>query len=253
MSILTEILADVPAAPSRVEEVRVGPFQTAVQVAGLRPPALGAIARCGLASSMARHDPGEDHAVDGVGRLTLRSPQELARWLLSTNPLQASIGMATLNALLDVPPSCLDSHPAQNLILKRARGRRVAVLGHFPFIGRLSEEAEELHVLELRPGAGESPATRASKILPRCEVVVLTATVLMNGTHEHVLPLCAQAFTLMLGPSTPPSPALFRWGMDVLAGSIVTDPESVLRTVSQGGTYRDLEGVRKWSWIQSDG
>jgi hypothetical protein len=143
----------------------------------------------------------------------------------------------------------LDSQPVQNLIMKKVPGRRVAVLGHFPFIAELSEQAKEVHALELRPGAGESHASRANEILPGCEVVVLTATVLMNGTYREVLPLCAQAYTVMLGPSTPPSPVLFGFGVDVLAGSLVTDPEATLRGVSQGATYRDLASVRKWTWI----
>jgi uncharacterized protein len=51
----------------------------------------------------------------------------------------------------------------------------------------------------------------------------------------------------MLGPSTPPSPVLFDRGVDALAGSLAIEPDEVLRVVSPCATYRDLQGVRKWT------
>ncbi|MBW2084805.1 MAG: hypothetical protein JRI54_02110 [Deltaproteobacteria bacterium] len=125
----------------------------------------------------------------------------------------------------------------------------MAVIGHFPFVERLREEAGELHVLELKTIPGDRPAAQAGEILPRCRTVVLTATVLMNGTYHDMLPLCRQPFTAMMGPSTPASPVLWRYGVDVLAGSTVVNPEECLKAVSQGAGYRDLkESVKKWTW-----
>ena len=39
-------------------------------------------------------------------------------------------------------------------------------------------------------------------------------------------------------------PVLFEFGVDVVAGTRVVDPASVLRSVSQGATFRQIEGVR---------
>lgn len=253
MNLLEEMLKDFPLWAMAIEEIRVGPFLTAVSLEGKRPGSPGHAARCGLASTLAQHQPGgEGHAarVHKVGSLEALEAKRLARYLLSEIPLEASIGMATLNAALDIPPQCFNERRILDLVLAEGRGQRVAVVGHFPFVRQLRKGAKELHVLELNPAQGDLPASRAGDILPTCQAVVLTATVLMNGTYGEMLPLCSGAFTVMVGPSTPPSPVLFEYGVDVLAGSLVIDPEGTLRAVSQGATYRDLRGVRKWTWTR---
>ncbi len=185
-----------------------------------------------------------------MGRLTDLDALELAGYLLSSRTVEASVGMATLNALLDVPPRCLEEISVDALLLRKGGGKRVAVVGHFPFVNVLRQAVEELHVLELRPVEGDLPASHMKEVLPACDVIALTATVLMNGTYAEVLPLCREAFTVMLGPSTPPSSVLFDHGIDALAGSLVVDPPGTLSAVSQGATYRDLKGVSKWTWIK---
>jgi uncharacterized protein (DUF4213/DUF364 family) len=49
---------------------------------------------------------------------------------------------------------------------------------------------------------------------------------------------------MMLGPSTPLSPVLFNHGVSILSGSKVMDEAAVLRTVGQGATFQQVEGVR---------
>jgi uncharacterized protein (DUF4213/DUF364 family) len=46
---------------------------------------------------------------------------------------------------------------------------------------------------------------------------------------------------LVLGPTTPLSPVLFDHGADVVSGTLVTDPETVLRYVSQGASFRQIK------------
>jgi uncharacterized protein (DUF4213/DUF364 family) len=54
------------------------------------------------------------------------------------------------------------------------------------------------------------------------------------------------AKVLLLGPSTPLSPILFDYGISVLSGSVVEDPETVLRLIGQGASFRQIrsQGVR---------
>jgi uncharacterized protein (DUF4213/DUF364 family) len=64
---------------------------------------------------------------------------------------------------------------------------------------------------------------------------------LINHTLEPLLELCApDALVVVLGPSTPMSPVLFEYGVDILAGSQIIDIEGVLRTVCQGGNFRQV-------------
>jgi uncharacterized protein (DUF4213/DUF364 family) len=50
----------------------------------------------------------------------------------------------------------------------------------------------------------------------------------------------------LLGPTTPLSPLLYNYGVDLLSGSVVLNVEDVLHTVSQGGNFRQVHraGVR---------
>ena len=70
---------------------------------------------------------------------------------------------------------------------------------------------------------------------------------LLNGSLEPLLKMTApEATVLLLGPSTPLSPVLYRYGADLLSGSIVTDREAVLGVLGEGGTFRQIHraGVR---------
>jgi len=47
-----------------------------------------------------------------------------------------------------------------------------------------------------------------------------------------------------LGGTAPLSSVLFNYGVDAISGTQVVDPETVLRCVSQGATFRQIKGVR---------
>jgi len=78
---------------------------------------------------------------------------------------------------------------------------------------------------------------------------------LINHTLDGLLALCRpEALVMMLGPSTPLSPVLFNYGVSLLSGSRVFDEAAVLRTVGQGASFQQVEGVqlltfRRGKWI----
>ncbi len=49
---------------------------------------------------------------------------------------------------------------------------------------------------------------------------------------------------MALGPSTPLSSVLFDHGTTLISGTRVVDEAVVLRTVGQGTTFQQVEGVR---------
>ena len=223
-----------------LEEVRVGAFWTATIVsrAGRR--------RCGLASTMSGgglHHIGPP--VQWAGHLLQHSSLELAHLVLSDQAIEASIGMATINALLQVDESRCHEENALYTLQHEGAGKRVALVGHFPFVPRLRPAVGALDVLELRPGLGDIPAERAADIIPQADVVALTGTALINHTMEDLLALCRpEAYVLVLGPSTPLSPVLLEQGVTGLAGTLVVDIETALRCVSQAATFRQMGGTR---------
>lgn len=234
MSLLSDLLSSLKE-DRPVEEAWACVFWTAV-VAG----------RCGLASTTPPSSPHGGAPIRDVGHLARRSARTLAEWLTSSNTLEASIGLAALNALVSPPQEHLSEGDIVEILLREARGKRLAVVGHFPFLGKLSQEAKELQVLELAPAPGELPAEEAAKVLPQAEVVAITGSALINHTLEGLLKLCPQAsFRAVVGPSTPLSPVLFDYGVDVLAGVEVVDIPEVLRYIREGANFRQVKGVRK--------
>lgn len=201
--------------------------------------------RCGLASTMLDDKPHGHSQVREVGRLHLKSARQLAEYARSGNLLEASIGVAAINSLLEVDESRAVEINAGAVLAERGRGKRVALVGHFPFIPTLREAVGELWVIEQHPIEGEYAAGAAAKLLPQADLVALTGTTLINHTLDGLLELCRpDALVMILGPSTPLTPLLFEHGASIISGARVTDQAAVLRTVGQGATFRQVEGVR---------
>jgi uncharacterized protein (DUF4213/DUF364 family) len=235
MKILDDLISTLDFNVS-VRDVRQGIFHT------------GVLTRyCGLAARLPRDALlQEPPLVREPGLLLDKTPGELARIAYSESILEAAIGMATINSLLEVDlRSCIELNAA-DLIVEKGQGKKVAIVGHFPFLPRVREKAKSLWVIEKNPREGDAHESEADRILPEAEVVGLTGTSLTNHTFEHLLTLCnPRAFVVMLGDTVPLSPVLFDYRVDALAGTQVIDPELALRCVSQGATFRQIKGTRR--------
>jgi uncharacterized protein (DUF4213/DUF364 family) len=232
-SLLGELKAD-----AAVRQVLIGAFWTAV-VMDTDPP------RCGLASTLRAESHAEGPPVRRPGHLREHTGRELAEWLRSPRILEASIGMAALNALLDVDASSCTELNAEEVIVERGTGKRVAVVGHFPFVPRVREAAGECWVLELRPRPGDLPALHAQEVLPKADVVALTGTSLLNHTFDDLIDLCRpEAYVVLLGASAPLSPVLLSRGVDAVSGTVVVDVAAAVQAVGEDATFRQIPGKR---------
>jgi len=136
---------------------------------------------------------------------------------------------------------------AEELIADAGADKTVVMVGHFPFTQRLRQRVGALHVLELEPQGDDLPADRAPDIIPQADVLALTSVTLLNRTLPELLALRKPgALVLLMGPSTPMSPTLFDWGIDILSGSVVTQAQAVRAGLCQGAGFRQLHkmGVR---------
>lgn len=242
MSIVDELIASI-RADAPVRRVQISPFWSAVLVD-----------RCGLASTSSAIQHGHNQApVCEAGRLTEQSGLELARLAGSESLLEAAVGVAAINALLEVENAAMELN-ARELLLERGRDKRVALVGHFPFVPVLHEAASHLSVLELDPQPGDLDGRDAERVIPEADVVAITGSSFVNGTVDRLLSLCRRdSFVVLLGPSTPLSPILFDYGADVLSGTIVSDVETAMRCVEQGATFRQIKGVRTVSLFRERG
>jgi len=200
---------------------------------------------CGLASTLASTEYAENSpAIVGARDLIGRSARKLAELALSEEPLEATLGMAALNSLLDVDESLCEELNARDLLLKEADGKRMALVGHFPFVPELREVAKHLDVLELRPREGDLPADEAKRVIPQADVVAITGTAFLNHTMEQLLSYRRpDALVVVLGPTTPLSPVLFDFGVDIVSGIRVLDPPLVLKQVAEGFGFRRMQGL----------
>lgn len=233
MKILDDLLFSLQGSDFQVKGVHTCVFWTAVVTH-----------HCGLSSTFRKEGPSHDRGVRDVGRLTQKGALELAGYARSESLLEASIGMATINSLIDINESQCVHKNAFDLILEKGEGKQVAVVGHFPWVPELRKRIKDFWVLEQRPQEGDLSAESAERILPRCDVVGITGTSFINHTLDRLLGLCAKAFVVLIGPTAPLSSVLFDHGIDAICGSKVVDTEAVVRAISEGATFREVTGVR---------
>ena len=235
MKILDDLIS-VLNLEAEVRDIRQGLFYTAVLTRS-----------CGLAATL----PGdvlkqEQPSVERPGFLLTRTPLELARMAYSESILEAVIGMATINSLLEIDDGLCDDLNASKLIAERGSGKAVVIVGHFPFIPKLREVVSDLWVIEKNPREGDFGEAEAEILIPQADVVGITGTAFTNHTIEQLLKMCnPKAYIVVLGGTTPLSTVLFDYGVNAISGTKVIDAELTLCCVSQGATYRQIKGIRQ--------
>jgi uncharacterized protein (DUF4213/DUF364 family) len=182
--------------------------------------------------------------IGGIGkRIAGISVRKLAEYVKSWNPYEATLGLAAINSALNTPEQLekLGGRPVPEqkqasaflYYAEKLRDKKVAVIGRFPDLEDLSKICR-LSVLERTPGPDDLPDAACEYVLPSQDYVFITATAMINKTLPRLLELSRNAFTFLVGPSTPFSATLFNHGIDSLAGTIVVDPESVWRATEEG-------------------
>jgi len=200
---------------------------------------------CGLGSTLVGEGPHGHAPIRDVGSLHQKSAQELAHWVLSDNLLEASIGIAAMNSLLDLDESRMEQVNASEVIARESKGKNLVIIGHFPFVGRMKTIARNCWVIEKRPHGDDFPEEAAQELIPQADVIAITGTAFINHTIEGLLSLCRpSSLVMVLGPSTPLSPLLFDYGITFLSGSRVIDEKAAITTIQQGAVFPQVKGVR---------
>jgi uncharacterized protein (DUF4213/DUF364 family) len=234
MEPIKSLLATVPLETVPIRRVVVGVHWTLVSSK-----------TCGLASTLVDCAPHGESKIRDAGTLHLKTAQELAQWVLSDNLLEASIGMAALNSLIEVDENKLTQVNAAEVIAREGRGKNVAVVGHFPFVAKIKNLLKNCWVIEKRPFGDEFPEEAASELIPKADVIAITGTTFVNHTVEKLLSLCRPgSLVMILGPTTPLAPMLFDYGVTYLSGALVDDEEAAIATIIQGASFPQVKGVR---------
>ncbi|MFC1885152.1 Rossmann-like domain-containing protein [Thermodesulfobacteriota bacterium] len=235
MKILDDVMSTLNFNAA-LKDIRQGVFHTGVLTRN-----------CGLAATLPRDALRQTHPmVKEPGFLLDKGTEELARLSYSESILEAAMGMATINSLLEInEDDCIELNGA-DLILEKGEGRNVAIVGHFPFISRIRGALKELWVIEKNPREGDFHEADAENLIPRADVVGITGTAITNHTIEHLLRLCSSsAYVIVLGDTAPLSPILLDHGIDAVSGTKVMDPVLALRCVSEGANFRQIKGIKR--------
>lgn len=223
--------------PGKILAVQIGLARTAV----LAETEDGI--RCGLAATLSNSnfDHHKQPSVRDAGHLHEMTSLELASLIQSPSFTEVGIGFAAINALLPRDPAQWIDLKAEDYIAQHGVNKNVAVVGHFPFVEQLRTQVKNLWVLELDPKEGDLPAEAAPEIIPQADIIAITAMTLVNKTFDGLINLRQpSAEVILLGPSTPLSPILYNHGVNVISGTITTDPKAVLMAIGQGVSFRQL-------------
>ena len=156
------------------------------------------------------------------------SLKELAVAAKSWNLTEAGFGMAAVNACYNTPQRLeqlqayepFDNYCTDGLDL---RGKHIGLVGHLNMPHSVYEQAASVRILERSPRPGDYPDSACDWLIPQCDIVIMTASTLVNKTLPHLLELSKDAYTILAGPSCPLCPELLNFGIDRIAGLVITD------------------------------
>lgn len=165
--------------------------------------------------------------------------KEAAKAVKSWRFSEACPGLAAVNAYYNTPARLealgaywpFEKHYADGLDLC---GKTVGIIGHMHGPKGMRDLAKEVYIIEKSPQPGDYPDSACDWILPRCDLVFITGSSLVNKTLPHLLELCRDAYTILTGPSVPLCPALLEMGIDRLAGLVVKDRPGIRSHVISG-------------------
>jgi len=217
MRLLDELISSLSNSDEKVKDVRVGISWIGVLSRNL-----------GLAKT---YLPPHGFKVKDAGRLIGKSALELAEYSKSWNLIEAGIGVAALNSLIEPTGEKIN---VLDFIIGKGKGRKICMVGHFPRMEEIREAAQELWVLEKTPQPGDFPDTAAEYLIPQADIVAITGSALVNKSLQRLLEL-SQGYTIVFGPSAPMSEVLLDWGVNMIGGTRVINLESALLKISQGG------------------
>jgi uncharacterized protein (DUF4213/DUF364 family) len=177
--------------------------------------------------------------------------KDVAQCVKSWNFIEASLGMAAINCYYNDPlkvaawngssgfdegdGSHNDKHDAFNALASAAEGKNVAVIGRFPHLEEQLAPICRLSILERNPEPGDYPDSACEYILAEQDMLFITGMTLTNKTLPRLLQLAKpSARVVMVGPSVPLSPLLYRYGVTDLDGFYVTDANKAEFLIKRG-------------------
>lgn len=203
-----------------------------------------------IATGMAMTPREGNSQIPMAGKVAGTKVKETAKLIKSWSNYEAALGLAAINSVINRPEAVekLSGIPIDEQVMgnafeymkERIRGKKVAVIGHFRDLEQLQDICQ-LSILERIPQNGDFPDPSCEYILPEQDFVFITGTTLINKTLPRLLELSKKAFVVLVGPSTPMTANLFKYGIDMLAGTVVMERDYVQNLIKEGGSSQFFE------------
>lgn len=194
------------------------------------------------------------------GNKTGKTLRELAAAVKSWNFTEAAMGVAAMNAyynsremaekngLLLSSGRRAEDRNADPFIAHQsaAAGKKVVVLGHFPYMEKLLKPICDLRIVDRFPYQGDYPETAAEYLVPDSDFVFIGVMYFLDKSLPRILELAGDAYVGLVGPVTVMSPVLFDYGVDELDGFILKDVpmmERIQKEQESGKIYSAGEKV----------
>lgn len=191
-------------------------------------------------------------------KLTLR---QLAEGIKSWNMTEAAIGQAAINAYYNSCEMAVknglpltdslysEDRTADPFITyqKAVRGKKVTVIGHFPYLTDLFGPVCDLSIIESMPEIGDYPEQAAEYLIPGSDFVFLGPLTLIDKSLPRLLELAEGAFIGMVGPASTLAPVLFEYGVDEMDGFVIKDNGIARRVATEQESLKIYSSGQKVS------
>jgi len=228
-------------AGKRIKEIRIGLHMLAVELdSGL----IGV-------TYVLINELGHNCTASQAGNLVGMPADEIASWALrAQSVIDSAVGLAVLNSAADYENLEYENNPqgpdaAYSVAIRDTD--QIGVVGYIePLINSLRNKGYRLFVFERDESFRDRAYMESAQpeLLPKCQVVFITSSTLINRTLENILSHCSNAREIiMVGPSTPLYPEAFKGtGVTVLAGTrwLPKNRDDIMAGVSQGAGMKQL-------------
>ncbi len=197
--------------------------------------------------------PSSAKALPRSGKLKGLTVNQILVDLYSPQGLRRAIAIATLNALAETlwmrdgpPTNAVLSYGDAFSSMTISPTDKVALVGAFPpFMREFRKRNQDFRVLEMDPSTLRpeempfyAPADTAPTVIPWADVLITTATTLINGSLQSLLELVkANTEVAIIGPTAPLVTDTFaRHKVTIIGGTRVIDGENLLDLLAEGGS-----------------
>ncbi|HIE22674.1 MAG TPA: hypothetical protein EYP68_00390 [Candidatus Korarchaeota archaeon] len=187
--------------------------------------------------------------------ISTKDPIELSTLLASTSPIEASIGLATINAASQIIASKERLCPSKSLleVLELGKEDQILLVGLMvplawefcDHVSKIWAVEDSFSVREGPPNLEVRPWWALDLILRREKIsaLIVSGSAITNKTIDHILELSDEIGlkVALVGPSVPIFSHFWRKkGISVLAASLIKKPSLALRLIKMGFGSKEL-------------